>query len=406
VNNSHSLECDVAIIGGGLVGLSAALVISTQSDARLIMIDEAIGSNRSLPLTFLDTVQQFGLEESVLKYYHGFAMRARTGNQALHTFDDTPLVALDYLVACRHLYARLQAYPSFTHLPTQAVGLNRNPVGWHVHLRDQSDVACYLLIDASGCAHFTARQLGLPAPPMYSHTYGRIFAGCRVPTGEESVALFLAGNPRHGNGGGWFYPLAGQRASFGFARLTRSSQFPERECRQGFECALQEFPPYAEILQDAIPEDTHVGSIPIGPVKRLAYDGLMLVGDAAGHATPWACMGVEPALLNGQLCGQTAVSAFQVRDFSYSLLRDYEQTWKTRNGDAYRKAVMLADLEWQRGEAVWDHTINKLNRLSGPEMLDNLQHNSPHFPLPLIWWLLMYDWLGLVRRGIWDRLGR
>ena len=127
-------------------------------------------------------------------------------------------------------------------------------------------------------------------------------------------------------------------------------------------------------------------------------------GDAAGQATPWACMGVEPALLNGQLCGQVAVRAFRRGDLSRSGLQDYEKMWFARNGAGYRKAVMLADLEWQRGEAAWDHTLNQLDRLSGPEMLNSLRYNTPAFSLPLIWGLLVYDRLGLIRRGLRDRL--
>lgn len=401
-----ALECDIAIIGGGLAGLSSVLTITEHSKARVILIDGAIGSNRSIPLTFFDTIQKYGLEDSILGRYHGFAMRTRSGNQALRIFDETLFVSLDYSAASNQLYTRLQEYPTFTHLSAWAVKLDRNPAGWSVCLRNKSKVTCNLLIDASGRAHFTARQLGHPTPPMYSHSYGRLFRNCSAPAGEERVALFLTGNPRHGNGGGWFYPLGGQRASFGFARLTNSSQFPEKECQQGFEYALQDFSPYAEILQDAIPEDVHIGSIPIGPVKRLVYDGLMLVGDAAGQATPWACMGAEPALLNGQLCGRVAVSAFREQDFSQSRLLDYERMWKTRNGRGYRQSVMLADLEWQRGEAAWNYTVNKLDQMSGPEMLHSLRHNTPHISLPLIWWLLVYDRLGLIRRSLRDRLNR
>jgi digeranylgeranylglycerophospholipid reductase len=404
ISQDSSIECDIAIVGGGLAGLSAALTIATESDARVILIDRVIGSNRSLPLTFLDTIRQFGLEDSILARYHSFAMHTRTGKQALRRFASAPLVALDYGAACRQLYSRLETSVDFTHLPTQAKRLEHNPGQWRIGLRDGSDVACPLVIDASGAAHFTARQLGHPTTSRYSHSYGKILAGCHVPMDQKDVAFFLTGNPRHGNGGGWFYPLKARRVSFGFAQLTNSSRFPRRECRLGFERALHEFYPYAEVVQGASPEDVHVGSIPIGPVKRLVYDGLMLVGDAAGQATPWACMGAEPALLNGQLCGHVAASARRERDFGRSRLRGYETAWKARNGDGYRKAVMLANLEWQRGEEAWDHTVHSLDRMSGSEMLDSLRYNTPHFPLPLIWWLLVYDRLGLIRRGVRDRL--
>lgn len=404
ISESRSYPCDIAIVGGGLAGLTAGLVIASQGDASVILIDRDIGSNQSMPLTFLDTVQQFGLEESIVARYHSFALRTRSGGQVLRRFDGTPLVVLDYRSACRQLYEHLRTYSTFAHLPLQARHLAREAVGWRVGLQDGGEVVSRLLIDASGIAHFSARQLGYALPPMYSHSYGQVFGDCNVPADQEGVALFLTGNPRHGNGGGWFYPLSARQASFGFAQLTNLSRFPAQECRQGFERAVQEFHPYAEIMQASKREGAHLGSIPLGPVKRLACDGLMRVGDAAGQATPWACMGVEPALLNGQLCGQVAVRAFRRGDLSRSGLQDYEKMWFARNGAGYRKAVMLADLEWQRGEAAWDNTLNQLDRLSGPEMLNSLRYNTPAFSLPLIWGLLVYDRLGLIRRGLRNRL--
>jgi len=138
MNNTHSLalECDIAIIGGGLAGLSSALTIAEHSKARLILVNGAIGSNRSLPLTFSDTIQQFGLEGSILERYHGFALRTRNGNYSLHMYDDSPFVSLDYSAASSQLYVRLQEYPTFTHLLARVVRLDCNPTGWRVCLRN------------------------------------------------------------------------------------------------------------------------------------------------------------------------------------------------------------------------------------------------------------------------------
>ncbi|HID62481.1 MAG TPA: FAD-dependent oxidoreductase, partial [Anaerolineae bacterium] len=62
---------DIAIIGGGLAGLSAAVAIGANSKARVVLIDKDIGGNNPTPLTFSDVVQRFGLEDSVIKHYRG-----------------------------------------------------------------------------------------------------------------------------------------------------------------------------------------------------------------------------------------------------------------------------------------------------------------------------------------------
>jgi flavin-dependent dehydrogenase len=94
--------------------------------------------------------------------------------------------------------------------------------------------------------------------------------------------------------------------------------------RQRYQRALQELAPYADVLARGKPGPVERGSIPLGPVRCFVYDGLMLVGDAAGQATPWACMGSESALINGQTCGRVAAKAFKQGDLRAKVLREYE----------------------------------------------------------------------------------
>jgi flavin-dependent dehydrogenase len=69
-----------------------------------------------------------------------------------------------------------------------------------------------------------------------------------------------------------------------------------------------------------------MGVIPVCPPRRFVYDGLMLIGDAAGQATIWSCMGSEPALIAGQLAGQAAIEAQRRKDYSLA-------TWKAISGN-------------------------------------------------------------------------
>jgi flavin-dependent dehydrogenase len=396
------IDTDVVVVGGGLAGLSTALAITARSDARLTLVEPSVGSNRSLPLTFCDVLDRFGLNEYILSRYHSFALHARTGERATCTFDEPVLATLDYSQACLTLYKRLQNRPMFSHRLARAETIMRDNGIWRVQTTDGA-ITGKLLIDASGLAELSRRH-SHPRPGMYSHSYGQILECRSIPQKEQDTALFLTGNPRHGNGGGWFYPMPDGRASFGFAQVTRSPQYPRSQCIRGYEWALQEFAPYNALLYRGRHVDTHLGTIPLGAPKHFAYDGLMLVGDAAGQATPWACMGTEPALLNGEMCGEVAAIALRGDNLSARHLREYERRWKSRNYVAYRKATMLAELEWNRGERPWQDTVRWTSTLSPKEMLSNVRYNTPHASLPILWWLLIYDRLGLARRSIRDRL--
>jgi len=402
--SQNSDSYNIAIVGGGLAGLSAAVAIGANSEARVVLIDKDIGSNSPTPLTFRDVVQRFGLEDGVVNRYQGLSLHSSLGSQSIHYYSDFPLVSLNYRWACYLLLTRAQQSLGFTWQRGYAIGLAKDREEWIISLNGDQRIRAPLLIDASGRAHFVARCLHLARPRMYSHCYGQIFSRCHITDGElaEDICLFLGGSERFGNGGGWYYPLGAGRISFGFASVTDSPRYPLRLVRQRYQRALQEFAPYAGILTRGKPGPVERGSIPLGPVRRFVYDGLMLVGDAAGQATPWACMGVEPALVNGQTCGRVAARAFKQGDFRAGVLRQYETIWAQANRRSYRQGTMFAPLQWTQGEEVWDKITASYSHLTSEETLAHLRYNEPIHSLPILGWNMVYDRLGRIRRGVRD----
>jgi len=401
---------DIAIIGGGLAGLSAAVAVGADSDARVVLIDKDVGCNNPTPLTFCGVVQRFGLEDSVVNRYQGFSLHSPLGSQSFHYYSDFPLVSLDYRWACYILLTHAQQSLGFTWHRGYATGLARDREEWIVSLNGSRQIRARLLIDASGRAHFAAHCLHLAGPRMYSHCYGQLFTGCQVTSHRltEDICLSLVGSERFGNGRGWCYPLGAGRVSFGFASVTDSPRYPLKLVRERYQRALKEFAPYADLLARGKPGLVERGSIPIGPVRRFVYDGLMLVGDAAGQATPWACMGVEPALVNGQTCGRVAAQAFKRGDFRARVLREYEVIWAQANRRSYRQGTILAPLQWTQSEEVWDEITASHSRFTSQEMLAYLRYNEPIHSLPALGWSIVYDRLGRTRRRIrdWIRQGR
>ncbi len=397
---------DVAIVGGGLAGLSAAVAVSANSEAWVVLVDKDIGRNNPTPLTFSDVVQEFGLEDSVVNRYRGFSLHSSPGSQSFHYYGDFPLVSLDYRWACYILLTRAQQSLRFTWQRSYATNLTRDGGEWIISLNGGQQIRAPLLIDASGRAHFAAHCLHLARPRLYSHCYGQIFSRCQIADGElaEDVCLLLGGSERFGNGGGWCYPLGAGRISFGFASVTASPRYPLELVRRRYRRALQEFTPYAHILARGKPGPVERGSIPLGPVRPFVHDGLMLVGDAAGQATPWACMGVEPALVNGRTCGRVAAQAFKRKDFRAEVLREYETIWAQTNRRAYRQGTILAPLQWTQSEEVWDRITVGHSRFTPEEALAHLRYNEPIYSLPVLGWSVVYGRLGRIRRRVRDWL--
>jgi digeranylgeranylglycerophospholipid reductase len=388
---------DIVIVGGGLAGLSALSTIAQESDAAIALIEgRGIGSNNPTPMTFVDVGERFELEDHVQGRYRQFTFHSPLGNRSNHAYDTYPLITLDYHGACAKLLHRGQAAGNVAVIAGKASQLQRTAGDrWRVRT-SEGQVTTPLLIDASGCALFATRSLNLPGPRMFSHCFGQIFTGCTAPDPEK--AFFFAPSDRFGDGGGWLYPLADGRISFGYASLSRTVDYPGQPVRERYYRALREFAPYADWLADAQPDHVERGTIPVCPPRRFVYNGLVLVGDAAGQATIWSCMGSEPALVSGQWAGWAAVEAHRRRDYSFTALQSYQQRWDRAYRRIYRQGALLAPVSWGQGEISWNRQIPLLQQLGPEQMLARLRTNWPLLPWRKIALVRAYAWAGRTRR--------
>ncbi|MEE8306504.1 MAG: NAD(P)/FAD-dependent oxidoreductase [Gammaproteobacteria bacterium] len=400
----NTMTYDVVIIGGGLAGLSTAATIAQGSDAAIAIVEErGIGSNNPTPMTFTDVVERFSLVDYVTARYRRFTFHSVLGNKSSHVYDTSPLVTFDYRRACGELLRRAQLAGNVTLIRDRAMQLRRGfGDGWQVCLAGGQEITASLLVDASGCSLFTTHALDLPRPRMFSHCFGQTFSKCAVPDLEE--AFFLAPSDRFGDGGGWLYPLFDGRVSFGYATLSTAADYPAQMMKERYYRALREFMPYADWLADAQLDHVEMGTIPVCPPRSFVYDGLMLVGDAAGQATIWSCMGSEPSLVGGQLAGQTVIKAHRRQDYSLAVLENYQRQWNQMYRRIYRQGALLAPVSWRQGEINWNRQIPLVQQLTPTQMLARLRINWPLLP----WWkialICAYDWAGRARRGLLARL--
>lgn len=404
--DSHKkpIWADIAIIGGGLAGLSAAAaaVAASNSRAAIVIVERlGIGSNRTTPMTFADVPERFVITPSILARYGKFTFHSPLGQRSTHTYENTPLVALDYRHACKTLLERARSAGDIHLIHASARELARRNGQWQISLSDRQTIQSPLLIDASGRALFTSRQLGLARPRMFSHSYGGRYSPVEVPDQQE--VYFLAPSV-FGNGGGWLYPLPNGQVSFGFAILSKDQRFPGAAAKKNLRQALYEFEPYHSWLENASLIEIEAGSIPVFPLRRFIYDGLMIIGDAAGQATIWSCMGSESALESGQLAGEAAAQAHTAGNFSARFLEHYQTKWDQRHRRVYQRNGWVAPVSWGMTSDQWNRQITLLPRLTPQQMIDRLRINWPVPSLPMILFIRLYDLAGRIRRGLVKRI--
>ncbi|HVN96222.1 MAG TPA: lycopene cyclase family protein [Syntrophorhabdaceae bacterium] len=367
---------DIVIVGAGIAGMAAAREIVNEDNLSLAIIEaNGVGSNNPSPLTFADIVEKHGFEDCLKARYRSFVFHNYQGSSIQYTFDGYPLVVLDYRKACEKLHAILEAGCRRPTIITQrAVSLaqNKDPL---VILENGDSITAKIIIDCSGKSQL-AHSPEDGVVRYYSHVYGGLFSG--LSNVDDKTACFLWPQQQFGLGGGWFYPLNGARASFGYATISTSPEIDIGVIEENFQEALHRFSPYSDYLAGVRLESIEYGTIPITPARNLVQGRVIAAGDAAGMATSWTCMGVEPALRYGTLAGKIAGRA--LTEDNYLILRTFQDTWNSADKARYDDFARIAGSFWNGNREFWEWIIrNDLAFLSAPQVLDRMRNND-HVP--------------------------
>lgn len=376
---------DVVIIGGGLSGLAAARAAARQGVKSLALLEgKGIGSNNPSPLTFADVLQQHGLADLAKDTYSRFTFRNHLGSSITWDYDSHPLAVLKYKEACERFLAETQStVPRFALIRDWVVDLEQSKELAKVTLKGGEEVVGRVAIDASGRRRLSAGRSDDRSPVYYNHVYGAYFSG--VEGAGSNECGFVLPNGELGTGGGWYYSIGGGAASFGTAQVSTEPKPDHQQLKRLFRRALAESHPYCRYLERASIESVEMGSIPLNPVQQLVDGRFLRVGDAAGIATNWTCMGTEPCLRYGELAGRLAAEASQHDEVSR--LQEFQQTWDRRHRRVYSQMAKMHSFFWQLEHGAWEWIIrNDLRHLSHSQILSRIRANG-HVPSkPVLLW--------------------
>ena len=134
---------------------------------------------------------------------------------------------------------------------------------------------------------------------------------------------------------------------------------------------------------DATPVELNIGGVPVsGPMDQTFSSGLMVVGDAAGHADPVNGAGIKNAVTCGKIAGEVAVEAIESEDTSSKYLKKYQDRWRLAIGKdmdnslKYRKIIdKLTDDDFNAlAEFLENKDLDSISKLSILKFLKNYPH--------------------------------
>lgn len=124
---------------------------------------------------------------------------------------------------------------------------------------------------------------------------------------------------------------------------------------------------------DATPVELNIGGVPVsGPIEKTYTDGLLVVGDAAGHVDPVTGGGIHPTITCARIAGEVAAESVKNEDSSSNYLKNYEKLWKKQVGKGlfqsakYRKmADKLSDEDMNSlAEFIENQDIESISKIA------------------------------------------
>lgn len=375
---------DLAIVGGGLAGMAAARAAARQGCQSIAVVEKkAVGDTDHSPLTFCDTLRDHGLADVTKHDYSQFTFANYAGSSVRWEFDSAPLAVLDYKSACqRYLDETRRGAQEFELITDTVTSVEEAKDSVTARLKRGNPIRAKVLIDASGGAGLT-RECDADETVYYNHAYGAVFED--LEAAAESECILVLPSKQMGSGGAWYYTLGPGKASFGVAEVTTDPRPDARYLKKLFRTAMKECRPYSELLHQGTVQKMELGSIPLNASKQFVRKRVLSVGDAAGIATNWTCMGTEPCLRYGQLAGVVACEAIEADDTG--ALNRFQETWDSENRETYSRMESMHSYFWQFEHGVWEWIIkNDLRFLSTSQILARLRSNGHRPTKPQLLW--------------------
>ena len=307
--------CQIAIIGGGPAGLSAALAAAEAGAHDIVLIEQK---------------EMWGLPVQCAEYVPKLIGRlidipdaavSSTINE-MHFFLEgkpfallrAPGFILNREVLEEDLAAKAHAAGVTLEQPARVLELNDEKIVIQSGT-EQFVLKPRIVIGADGPKSLVRQHIGEPFPPFAVAVQDRLSKGPKITEAEIYISV------RYGAGYAWAFPKRGE-VNVGIAFEPGGAPLLRMELGN----VLSELLRWEKVMTSRSSK-TIGGLIPVGPpAAKTVKKNMLIVGDAAGQTNPLNGSGIYPAVVCGQMAGEIAAKAMKKNDLS--LLEKYETSWR------------------------------------------------------------------------------
>ena len=361
------MECDVLVIGGGPAGSCAAReAAAAGAETVLVEKEDSIAETvRTSGVTWMRDVREFGIPRGLYNPVSRFSFCSPSKTVVAGDGKERAAV-LDVRGTYRWLAEAAQRAGARIITSASASGAlvsGGRVVGASVVRGGKtSEIRARVTIDAGGFARVLSRSAGAAG------RWKRFGAGAEYEVRAENVRddtwHLMVGRKYSPAGYAWIFPLGGGRARVGVGVGRPESGADPKEI---LDTLISEGAGPVGDLGGLEKTEYHYGLIPNdGPAGRTVADGLMMAGDAAGHANPLVLEGIRYAVRFGALAGRTAAAALP--SGSARALLPYEKEWKRHVGSSLRRAGRVQSRWIRLDDGQWDSELDVITKLDADEL--------------------------------------
>ncbi len=125
----------------------------------------------------------------------------------------------------------------------------------------------------------------------------------------------------------WVFPLPNKQANVGIGMRSDIVSKRKANLKKLLPLILEKYPTLKERFKNAeLIDDVKGYGLPLGSKKRtISGDNYLLIGDAASLIDPFTGEGIGNAMLSGMVAAEIAVKAIAEKDFSKTVLKEYDE---------------------------------------------------------------------------------
>ena len=376
------MKYDIAIVGGGPAGLSAAYSAS-KNGAKVVLFekDPSFGHNvRTSGVSWIKEMKRFGISDDYynpIKNYSFVSPR----NEILISGDNYTACVIDIKKTYQFLAIKAAKEGADLFVRSNVFGIKKNTDGRIIGLKVSTpkgvfEIESTLIIDASGFNSSIARKMDFVGQ-WQRYGVGAEYE-CFCDNIDQETLFLMVGQKYSTAGYAWIFPLSENTVRIGVGiGHPESSVDPLYKLNNIIENKLYPLNKLGKIQ----PIEIHYGLIPNqGLRNNCVYDGLMMIGDTAGQANPLVLEGIRYAIEFGQLAGKIGAHSLKFNS-TVDSLKEYDYLCKK-----FLEKRILSSLKVQSrwlalSDDDWDKEIDIIKDLTIDEFLDFVRSDFSNYKM-------------------------